>query len=131
MIRKFIHRLFLRIYWFYDQVIKESNQDLRFYFTTFAISFLLFFYINFILALVYVWTRWSFLNLDRTEMMVFIILFLALTIYSFYQKKNFFLKKTKTFDEPFGKGDVAILAYVIIGLYLSYYTIVFLNKNHI
>ena len=127
--KEIIERLFARIYWFYKYIIKESDSGMIFYFTAFAISFIAFFYINFLLAVLYVHTRWEIIRFEFFKYLIIMFSFLIFAIYLFFKHQKSLEDSITEGKRPRFFGDLFVVLYIVVGLFLSYYTFEYLENN--
>ena len=107
--------LFVRFYWFYKSVIKEKDEVMIYYFASFAISLLTYFYIHLLWSILYFFTKIDFLEYNGTSFTVLGFLFVGLMVYSIFKNKVLYEKKASVFHKRFSMIDLWAVLFTLGG----------------
>ncbi len=122
--KKFFNRVLIRIYWFYNKVIKESDSFMLFFYTSFAFTMFIVFYVWGLILFIerklniqYDFGVKKFL-LSLGVIMTFFI------IYFFRRRQKFEEMLSKDFDCRFNNYDIGVIAYIVMSFIVCIYNVV-------
>lgn len=123
VIKHFINRLLRRIHWFYKNVIKETDEFMVFYYTIFAFSMFIVFYLWGLVILIERKIGIDFLEYDKMKYFLFALGIVGMIMFYFWRKKKDWEKFFKESRLQFNKYDIAVLLYVVLSFFTFFYNL--------
>ena len=119
---KIVSRIFLRFYQFYDGI--EEDEAMVFYFASFAISLLLFFYFHLIWAFFYKITRNNAFEFNGFSSVVVAFIFVITGATVLWRRKKSIETKMQKMTKHLVIEDVIVALFVIGGFFCMFYSMV-------
>lgn len=109
-----INRIFFRFYQFYSRI--EQDKVMVYYFSAFAISFLLAFYILLIIALFYKLTTIKLIKISGFSLTVLFAVIICISLFFFYRNKKILLENIKDMKPIVIYEDILVWAFTIFSI---------------
>ena len=111
---KLINRIFFRLHQFYSKI--EEDKGMVFYFSAFAFSFLMAFYILFLIALLYLITGVKPIIISGWSLTILFFTVIGISLFFLYKKKTLLLKNIQSLKSGYVFEDVIVGAFIIFGI---------------
>lgn len=123
MVKKIYNRILARMYWFYDKIIKEADDSMKFYYMAFAFSMSIVFFIWGIMLFIERKTHFSPFE-GKARFLIPGILVLATSLISFYRNRKTIEKRVRKIKLSFNYYDVGVVIYIILAFFTFFYNLV-------
>jgi len=111
---KIINRIFFRLYQFYSKI--EEDKGMIFYFSAFAFSFLVAFYVLFLIALVYLITGIKLIIISGWSLTVLFFIVIGISSLFLYKERPLLLKNIQSLQANYVFEDLIVGAFIIFGI---------------
>ena len=123
MMKQLFYRILIRANWFYKEVIKEPDHYMVFFYTIFAFSMFIVFYVwGFCLYLArqlfegqFVFGIWEILLIGVTV--------IGLNLFLFWRRREEWEKLFKKSDLKFNKYDIGVIIYVTLAFFTYFFNV--------
>jgi hypothetical protein len=105
-----LYRIFFRFHQFYTGI--EEDEDLIFYFSAYAISFLTFFIFLLFWAFLYKITRLDFLALNKIPLFIVAFAFIFTCVVQFFKHRKKISKEIKKMNRAFILEDILVTVFI-------------------
>lgn len=124
VIQKVFNRVLTRTYWFYEKIIKEDDNFMKFYYTVFAFSMFIVFYLWGLLLFLERKTELDFSAYGMMKYLLPAIIILGFGLAIFYKKRPRVEKTMKDANLKFNVYDVVTIVYIGLSFLSFFYNLV-------
>lgn len=122
--KKFFNRVLIRIYWFYNKVIKESDSFMLFFYTIFAFTMFIVFYVWGLILFIERKTILDFPDgIAKLLVPGGLILLVSLIFFFKRRERNEALMREES-NKKFDKVDIGVIAYIVMAFFTFFYNVV-------
>lgn len=123
MIKLFFERVLFRTYWFYEKVIKEDDNFMKFYYAVFAFSMFMVFYTVGLALFIWQETNANIFEFKKNKYFLFAVAIVLVNMAWFYKRKEPVLKKIKKANKNLNNYDLFVILYVFFAFFCFFYSI--------
>lgn len=120
----FFNRVLVRTYWFYEKIVREDDDFMKFYYTSFAFSMFIVFYSWGLLLFLERKTKLDFSHIGITKYLIPAIIILGLCLTSLYIKRTKVEKLVKNTKLEFNIYDIVVIIYVFLSFFSFFFNLV-------
>ncbi len=122
--KKFFNRVLIRIYWFYNKVIKEQDSFMLFFYTSFAFTMFIVFYVWGLILFVERKTILDFPDgIAKLLVPGGLVLLVSLIFFFKRRERNEALMREES-NKKFDKVDIGVIAYIVMAFFTFFYNVV-------
>ena len=123
MMKQLFYRILIRANWFYKEVVKEADHFMVFFYTIFAFSMFIVFYVwgiglflkRQLMGSEFIFREW--------EMLLTGVIVIGLNLFLFWRERAKWEKLFKKSDLKFNKYDIGVIIYVTLAFFTFFFNV--------
>ena len=123
MIKSLFNRLLIRIFWFYENIINERDDFMKFYYTVFAFSMFIVFYLWGGIIFLERTMDIDLLEYNKIKYFSFAVLITGAFMYFFWRNRAKWERIFKKKELSFNLYDVGVISYIFFSFFAFFYNL--------